>query len=145
LKKIDIYIGASFIAISISVLVMSASLPASPGLDVGPSFFPRWGSYLLIIISLIHILSAIRSKEESKKPLVIRNVILGIGLTLGYLLLIILSGFYLSTAVFLIVFMWLFHYRKFLSVFLVTTFIVLFIYFAFEWFLHVPLPSGLLI
>lgn len=142
----DVYTGLSLIVISAIFLVMSYDLIAEARL------FPLIFLIIMIVFSILLIIKGVNRKEFNshgddeekisidllKKPLV-----LFVGVFL-YCLLINLIGFFLSSIIFMIAFMYLNKYKSYKSIIFSTLLTILFVYFIFVYQLNVAIPSGIL-
>ena len=68
-----------------------------------------------------------------------------IGVTIAYLLIMQIVGYYISTLLFLISVMYFLSYRKYVTMFAVSGGWLLFAYLVFQRMLYIPLPQGKLI
>jgi putative tricarboxylic transport membrane protein len=143
-KKVDIFVGFLLIILSVSAWMTSNQLPSVGDTDVGPGFFPRLVAAVLILLSAMLIVSAFRRQPDAveKGPSDWKKPLLGMALTFVYLALVYGLGFYVSTPVFLLGFIWLFGYRKPAAIGAVAVLVTLFVYLTFENVLQVPLPAG---
>jgi putative tricarboxylic transport membrane protein len=145
-KKVDIFVGLLLIVLSIATWITAGNFPSVGDTDVGAGFFPRLIASILLVLSLILIASGYRRRgggDEETGQTSWKRTLLGFVCTFAFLALICLCGFFLSTPVFLLGFMWLLGYRKPVPTVAVAVLVTLFIYLVFEKVLQVPLPAGL--
>jgi len=146
MKKMDLSASVLFIAIGVVTIFLCREMKAE-FYTVGPGFFPRSLSIILIFVSLMQLIFALKRnttdgevsrKKEGLGPLFITMLFI-----LGYTIGNYLVGFTLSTFVFIFAFMtWLGNRKlsqKLVCAFLVTVGIKA----IFKWVLVLPLPVGL--
>ena len=111
-------------------------------------FYPNFLVVLLFICSLILIYRSLSSyaqeKGVDKFSFHLRPIILS-GTFFGYIVLLDLFGFLISTPVFLVVMMLLLGAKNLIKIILVTGIFIPFVYYLFNWFLRLLLPVGRLI
>lgn len=145
MKKVDFFVGLALILLSVATWITASQFPAVGDTDVGAGFFPKLIAAVLILLSVVMMASSFRRQVDNgaeEGPTSWRKIILGFVLTFAFLALVSFAGFYISAPIFLFVFMWLFGYRKPVSVVAVAVLVTLFIYLVFEKVLQVPLPAG---
>lgn len=148
----DVFISIGTALIGVFFLVGSLSFPK----DIG--YFPRIFSVLLIVCSLFVLADGIkRSKELDRAAATgeapkldftgheLLQAALGFAVIAVYAALIGILGFFTSTAVFLMGFMYFLRMRNWKVMIAVTVGVVLVVYFVFTVQLQVSLPHGLLI
>lgn len=144
----DIYMGASLLIVAFIFFVMANNLISEAAL------FPIFLLVLLSIFSIFIIFKGMNRAEDSfgdhgddeqklnlellKSPLM---VFVGIVI---YSLLITLIGFFIATSLFLIVYLYLNHYRSIVKITLTVVIVNLFIFLVFVQQLNVRLPLGIL-
>ena len=108
----------------------------------GPVFFPR------IILALMFLLSIgvmIEGRKETFKP-ISRDQLLVVVATLGltgiYIYAITAAGFLISTIVFVFVLPWLLNYRNWKVIVIITIFYPVIVWYIFEKFFMIILPSS---
>ncbi len=114
------------------------------GLFVGAATVPKVWSLFLLTVSIIGLFLYYQNSqnEVTKKGDNVKQVIFLAFLILIYISLISLIGFFISTGLFLICSMLIMHYKKYLSLILITSLVLLFMYLLFIKILMVPLPIG---
>ena len=111
----------------------------------GPGFFPFGLAVILAVLALALILQS-RGREEGPapfwpertwlRPLLGGVIFLLYAISLGYL------GFILTTFFFLVVWMWVIERIRWATIITISTAVTAVLYFIFEYFLEVPLPTG---
>jgi hypothetical protein len=130
---------------------MSLGLRASPGPDVGGSFYPRILVYATLILSIKLLYNALKREGKDSEQLFdfenggFRKVISVIIISVIYLYLLDIIGFLLLTPFYLFLLLTIIEaknltYRLLISI--LTTVIVMYV---FQNFLNIPFPSGILI
>jgi drug/metabolite transporter (DMT)-like permease len=111
----------------------------------GPGFFPFGLAVILAFLALALILQSRRKEEVPapfwpertwRRPLLGAAVFLLYAFSLGYL------GFILTTCLFLVVWMWGVERIRWLTIITISIGVTAVLYFIFEYFLEVPLPTG---
>lgn len=116
------------------------------GDEVGPGVVP--GLWLIGIFGfsvLLIIRALIKNEDEDPKWGRIDIVAVFIAMTIVYLIIMQIIGYYLATIIYLISGMYYLAYRNWKVMISLTAGWILFSYFAFYRLLYVPLPRGLLI
>lgn len=114
------------------------------GEDVGlipPTFFPRMIILALTVCCLLLLFQKNKVTVSFAAP---RGVLAGVGLVLGYVLLMNRVGYFILTPLFLFLFSILLGYRRWIPLLLFCIGGTLFAYLIFYSVLAVPLPMGLL-
>jgi hypothetical protein len=115
--------------------------------ELGPSLFPRLISICLIILSLVLITVAILRKEtgnqEPKPRRGLRLPLLIFTMTIGYVILLYVAGFFISTSVFFLSVALTLKARLKPTI-LFTGCLTLAAYLVFRILLKVPLPIGVI-
>ncbi len=111
--------------------------------------YPRYIALTVIILTTIQLVSTLRSKKDPDLlPLdpagLKRASVVFVG-SLVYILLMGIVGFFVMTAIYLLVMLWLFEVRKLSTMAIVTVSMVVFIYVGFKVLFGVPVPEGILI
>ncbi|OKL37872.1 tripartite tricarboxylate transporter TctB family protein [Domibacillus mangrovi] len=142
----DISTGIVLLLLSIIGYVFSMDL-ADPNSTIkyGPDFFPKLILSLLAISSLFLIVNAIRRYKKSTETLdvdkkVVLSVLAFIVILIGYITLFFMTGFIISTIVFLLIGQWVFNIRKIPLLIATTVVIPVALYFLFSTFFKIPLP-----
>lgn len=100
----DRYASIVFIALGVSLFFYSQTLTtSSTGISIGPKELPLFLSVVLTILSVINLISAIRSKptEKKGKGTDYRQFLIILGLLALYVLLLEPLGYVISTFLFL--------------------------------------------
>lgn len=143
---------ASIIFIIVSGLFFALSLDfpsvAQPN-DVGPAFIPRISAGFLTLLSIILFIQGIieiKNKEQESESLYhhIFLVLVVMILTILYVFLIPILGFYIVSGLFIIIYLILSKIRKVSLILAIAIGTNLFVYLFFELTLKVPVPSGIL-
>lgn len=146
MKKVNILISVLLIIVAGLIINETRHFPKLSGTDVGAAFFPNLLSCLLILLAVILIVNSLRGKKNEREEASQRNSWrkpgIGFVAVIIYLVLIYYLGFYISTPIFLILFMWMIQYRKWMPVLASAGLATLFIYEVFEVLLKVPMPTG---
>ncbi|MEA2042419.1 MAG: tripartite tricarboxylate transporter TctB family protein, partial [Bacteroidota bacterium] len=150
-KKKDIKINGTISILtvtgilSITFFYISSFFPAPrEGLFVSSATVPKVWSIFLFIVSVIGLKLYYKNPtdETAKKGENVKSVISLSFLILAYITLISIIGFFISTGLFLISSMLIMRYKKYISLLLTTTLVLLFMYIVFIKILMVPLPIG---
>lgn len=147
-------------AIALYIVTGNFEYTAKPG-RLGPNFWPRLLLALIMVMSLLEIAVALGrggrgsaraeagpageeqpAVDESKKRYPVL-LVLGIGLTLGYVLLVSLLGFALTTFLFLVCFMYLGRYRRHAVIWVSSLVGTLLLMLIFVKLVYVSLPPGI--
>ncbi len=112
----------------------------------GPGFLPFGLALVLMGLAAALILSN-RNKGQSSSPFWARRTwvrpLLGVIVFLMYAFVIGYLGFILTTFLFLIVWMWIIERIRWMTIVSISIGVTAVLYFIFEFFLEVPLPTGL--
>ncbi|MCP4396455.1 MAG: tripartite tricarboxylate transporter TctB family protein [bacterium] len=136
----NILIPSALIAIGILCYLMTRSFPKE---EAGPSAIPHLWIVVLIILSIFLIFQALTGKmDPDPKNGRLDMLALFVGVTIAYLLLMQVIGYYLSTFLFLVAVMYFLSYRKYVTMFAVSGGWLLFAYLVFQRMLYIPLPQG---
>lgn len=147
MKKADIGVGVGLIIFSAWIFWYAGQYHKATIYYYGPNFFPQLLAIGMIICAIALVLNAIRGKSQERSDSInlkgfIRMVI-AIAICIGYLLLMQVLGFAMSTSVFLYVLM-MFISQKGLAKRISSSIAVSLIVWAiFRYFLVIPLPTGM--
>ena len=150
-KKKNIKINGTISILTVSGILaiifyyISSFFPAPrAGLFVGAATVPKVWSIFLFTVSIIGLILYYKNPrdEVTKKGKNVKSVINLAFLILIYISLIPLIGFFISTGLFLIASMLTMKYKNYFNLILITTIMLLFMYFVFIKILMVPLPIG---
>lgn len=107
--------------------------------------------YVRFILSILMILSALllvksnKPSDKTIKQLFTKDKIISICLMLAYVILIPILGFFVSTFVFLIGFMWVFKHKGLAGYLIAAVIASISVYIVFQKFLSIWFPTGLII
>jgi putative tricarboxylic transport membrane protein len=124
---------------------MTRAFPQNQMQDTGPDFMPKIYCGFLILLSFILLIKEVISKnKEEKEEQTILYAVGAMAMILIYLVLIPLTGFYLSTAAIIVGFLLFTKVKNLYTLVAVPLGTIAFIYFFFEKLLSVSLPLGAL-
>jgi hypothetical protein len=134
-----------FLLIGIWFLVNSLFLTGTQNpMDLGPAAFPIVSSVGIIICSVFYMVREVRKKrEEDGEKITVSNknqVFLSMLVLVGYIAFMEFVGFYISSVIFLPLFLYIVGVRKISQSALVSGGFILFAYVAFDLLLEVPMP-----
>lgn len=115
---------------------------------LSPSFFPKLSVIVIAILALILMVCSLVWREQKREPehISVRKdairVTLTICMTIVYIYMIDVFGFWITTPVFLGIMMMYLGVRRWRTTIAVSVFMVVGIYLFFQRFLHILLPSG---
>jgi len=111
-----------------------------------PQMFPKLLSWIMIIISIVQLIEFIAKKDfkndEPVEKIYNTRLFLGLGLLIGYALLIPTIGFILSTGLCLLGAIYLLGNVVWYKALLYTSILSILIWFVFSQLLSIPLPTG---
>ena len=149
MKKYDIYGGIFWAGLAIYMIataIWSLGLgnPDAPG----PGFFPLVVGFVLLIFGVLAVITATQDRKRSadfnRWPAISRNVIINVGVLLGYSLVLEYLGFILSSLL-LLFYLFLFPgKRKWLFSLLFTIGVVSLSYYFFGVLLQAQFPEGII-
>ncbi|WP_449537551.1 tripartite tricarboxylate transporter TctB family protein [Ferdinandcohnia sp. Marseille-Q9671] len=137
-----------FLIIAGLFFVLSLDFPSvGHPADVGPGFMPKMYSGILTLLSIILLIQGIREirNKKTETQTIYENFGLVVGimaLSVIYIFLIPYLGFYLVSAIFIILFLLLSRVKKIITIILVSVGTNLFVFLFFEKMLLVPVPVG---
>ncbi|HNZ08587.1 MAG TPA: tripartite tricarboxylate transporter TctB family protein [Bacillota bacterium] len=139
-------LGASFISLGAFVLVLSANLETSVFNGNEAAMIPRLWAGILIPASVLMIYRALTGAEEEPEPAGRTDKVLAVlaALTISVALMDYL-GYFICSAAFILICMYMLGYRKFPVMLLISGSWVAFSYFVFYRLLYVGLPLGSII
>ncbi|WMJ76883.1 MULTISPECIES: tripartite tricarboxylate transporter TctB family protein [unclassified Sedimentibacter] len=139
-NRIDFFSGLAIIAFSILLFSMTGNLPAQS------SLFPKALSVLFGVLGLMLVFNGrkINNSEEKNPSFGNKEMWIGLGLIITYIVLMNVTGFFTATALFIIAFMLVNKVRSVIKIGVTVVALNIFIYFIFVAQLNVPLPQGLL-
>ena len=135
---------SAIMLVSLAFFVLSFWFPARG--EVSAAVVPRIWVGLLWVFCLYLLVRTLRGREEPPSRTGDLSVVFQfMGLAIGYLVLIQLLGYFISTFLFLIAAMTMLAYRRWLRLLAIVGGWVVFVYLVFYRVLFVPLPKGMLI
>ncbi|WP_159438775.1 tripartite tricarboxylate transporter TctB family protein [Alkalispirochaeta americana] len=151
-KKLRPYTGQILVLASILwigllfyVITFSFPVPRFSGVATTGATVPRFWFYVLIPVSFLAFIPMLKGEEVPDKD---RGNLWRLGIVFGVLVLSLVSfryiGYYLSSAIFLVVVMWVLDSRNKIELIAVPVCWVIFSYFFFARLLYVRLPVGAL-
>ena len=146
-KRIDIGTGIVLCILSVVIYLYAEQYSGRGVNKYGPNFFPQALSLLLFLSSVALIIQALRGKALKSLEVVDRSGFIRATVTLviaiGYVFLMKVLGFYLSTVIFLFVVMTYLGQKKLWIRILVSILVASAVYGLFHYFLKIPLPEGI--
>ncbi|MCB9504171.1 MAG: tripartite tricarboxylate transporter TctB family protein, partial [Deferribacteres bacterium] len=143
----DTVISTIIFYLSLYLYLMTLGFPSGKlGQTAGPAAMPRLWLYGLVLFSVLLIFSVIRALNKEKKiaDRSVKKPLSIIALTVAYLLVLDMLGYYLSTLIFLIAGSYLISYRKHAIIISSAVGFVALSWLIFYKILQVPLPVGIL-
>lgn len=138
--------GALLILFAVAVFIESADYRTGPSADPGTAFFPRTIAALLAVFGGIQIVQSYRTGETRTFEIerdVTKRVIGAALAPVVYLLVLPIGGFLLSTAAFLIGFMYYSGARSVTKMVASSLVVTLALFYIFGTVFYVPLPEGI--
>jgi cytochrome c biogenesis factor len=136
-----------FLVFGIVWLKMSYGLAANNfggGLGVGPDFFPRILSIVIIVLSFVHLLKLINKEDKNDSKININNLSVYIFITtLAYLITVNIFGYIIATFLYIMIIAYLISGKKKISDLLASIAVTLTLYTVFQIILNVPLPKSI--
>jgi len=144
-KRIDIGIGIFLCVLSVAIYLYAEQYVGSGVNRYGPNFFPQALALMLFVASLSLVIRgfkglALKNLEEIDKPGFIRAASTLV-ISIAYLFLMQVLGFYLSTILFLIVTIRFLGQKNNLLNLVVSVLVASIVYGIFHYFLKIPLPE----
>lgn len=133
--------------LAVGIFVVSRSFAGSVTSTLGPAFFPRIIAVGIGVLALVQFGTALRNNETRTITMsaeAVRQVIIPTLSLIGYIFLLPILGFFLTTIVFLISFMYYSGVRDLRVSVPLTLIISVVLQNVFVGFLQVPLPTGTL-
>ncbi len=148
MKKADIGVGIGLIILSVWVFWKSYEYRQTVIYIYGPNFFPQLLSVIMGICAIVLIILALRGKALSQTDHIDRHgfvrMIIAIGMSIGYLLLMQVIGFAMATCVFLFTLMAFLHQQGMIKRIFSSIVVALIVWAIFRYFLVIPIPTGML-
>lgn len=142
---VDISAGGILLLLSIAGFTMASQL--GNGQSYGPDFFPKLVLLLLAFTSILLVGSALigLKRKSDSKPIqidmqTVGKILLFIVLLVAYILLFFVTGFIVSTFLFLLAAQWIFGIRKLVLLGTVSVAVPITLYFVFTLAFKIPLP-----
>lgn len=147
MKKADIGVGSGLIIFSTWVFWYAGEYSKATIYYYGPNFFPQFLAIAMSICGIILIVNASRGKSLAKLDRIhlkgfIRMVV-AIAICIGYLFLMQVAGFAMSTVVFLYVLMMFIGQKGLVKRISSSIAVSLIVWAIFRYFLIIPLPTGI--
>jgi putative tricarboxylic transport membrane protein len=144
-EVLDLVIAAALGGLAVAFWFGAAAFDESDASGIGPATFPRGLALLLGVVTLmlaLHAALALRGSGPQATTVVERPaaVVLGIALVVLFPLLMTALGYYLATALWLPLFLYVAGYRKPLGILVYTAGFLAFVKVGFDMILHTPLP-----
>ncbi|MCP4194446.1 MAG: hypothetical protein GY768_27885 [Planctomycetaceae bacterium] len=136
------YILIPSFTLSIAVLFFTAAMRFPRTDDVGAAAVPQLWSVLIVPFALLLIFQTVRNHDRITESKRIDLVWKFAALLAAYMAIMIYTGYYLGSFVFLLVAMWMLGLNRFRLALGVTLAWLVFAYLAFARMLYVPLPIG---
>ena len=137
--------GYFLLAIGVITAWSSTSLSMGKFRHPGPGFLPFSLALILILLSLALILEN-RTKGGPSKPFWPERTwlrpLLGVIIFTLYAFFLGYIGFILTTFLFLVIWMWVIERIRWVTILSISVGVTAVLYFIFEYFLEVPLPTG---
>lgn len=146
-KRIDIGVGIALCILSVAIFLYAEQYAGKGVNRYGPNFFPQALSVMLFLTSVALIIQAFRGHalkglETINGPGLIRAAVTLV-ISVAYLLIMKVLGFYISTALFLyVVMMYLGQKNQWVRI-LTSILVASAVYGIFHFFLKIPLPEGI--
>lgn len=139
----NLIIGIIIVLIGIFFIANTLDFPDLTLEPVGPAFMPRLYSILLIFLGSILIIKALREKAENKETESnMKYALISMLIVVVYVLIIPLLGFYISTFIFSLTFLFFSQVRNKIILVSIPVGAILFIFIFFDKILKVAIPVG---
>ena len=147
MNKTNVGLSIGLMGFSGYVYFAAMAYNKSSAYGYGPNFFPQLLSILLFIMATIFLVQAIRPKVSSEKEPFDKSgmirLTIAIGLCIGFIFLMKLLGFAISTMIFLFLLMTLLEQKGIIKRILISIGVSLAAWALFRLFLHIPVPTGI--
>ena len=144
-KTINISVGITLSILSIAIILYAEQYVGIGNNRYGPNFFPQALAVMLFIASVSLIFQAVRGNEmkniESINKQGFIRATITLVITIGYLFLMQVLGFYISTAIFLFVTIRYLGQKNYWLNIIVSIAVASIVYAIFQFFLKIPLPE----
>lgn len=148
MKKADIGAGIGLILLSAWVFWKSYAYRHTVIYIYGPNFFPQILAIFTAVCAIILIIRALQGKALSYKDRIdgqgFVRMLVAIAMCIGYLLLMQVIGFAMSTFVFLFALMTFLRQKGWVSRTISSVVVSLIVWAIFRYFLVIPIPEGML-
>lgn len=139
MKKVEIKFGLFILAIAVFYYAMTSSLPEEAG------YYPKFVGMISILLATIYLIQTAKVENSSKSPFAGVNwnqLLLILGLSLVYIVLMKPVGYFMSTFIYLVIALMGLRISPKNAV-LVAIGTGIFMFVVFKTFLSVPLPMGI--
>lgn len=147
MKKADICTGIGLIIFSTWIFWYANAYSKAAIYYYGPNFFPQAIAIAMSICAIILILKAIKGKSlETSDRIQLKGfirMVIAIAICIGYLFLMQVIGFAMSTSVFLYVLMMFIGQQGLMKRIYSSVAVSLIVWAIFRYFLIIPLPTGM--
>ena len=148
MKKADVGTGVGLLLLSLAVFWKAFEYRKTAIYIYGPNFFPQLLALALGVCAISLIIRAFQGKSLRQTDHIDRQgflrMVLAIVICIGYLLLMQVLGFALSTMVFLFVLMTFLQQQGLLKRIISSVAVALAVWAIFRYFLVIPIPTGML-
>lgn len=145
LSRTDEIASVLLLLFAVGVFVVSRDYPSDLAGTPGPAFFPRIIAAGIAVLAIVQLARALFSGDRDEHTITQSNtarVAVPAAFLVGYVLMLPLIGFFLTTVVFLTTFMYYSGARTLYVTVPLAVVIGVVLQNVFVGFLHVPLPSG---
>ncbi|TVR69554.1 MAG: hypothetical protein EA427_08030 [Spirochaetaceae bacterium] len=143
--QILVLVAILWIGLLFYIITFSFPVPRFSGVATTGATVPRFWFYVLIPVTLLAFIPMLKGEEVPDRK---RGSLRRVGIVMGALVLSLFAfryiGYYLSSAIFLVVIMWVLDSRNKIELVAVPVCWVIFSYFFFARLLYVRLPVGML-
>ena len=147
MKKADIGVGIGLIILSAWIFWYASAYSKATIYYYGPNFFPQILSIAMSVCAIILILKASRGRTLPQTERIhlrgFARMLIAIAICIGYLFLMQVIGFAMSTGVFLFVLMMFIGQKGLLKRVTSSVVVSLIVWAIFRYFLIIPLPTGM--
>ena len=147
MKKADIATGIGLIIFSTWVFWYASAYSKATIYYYGPNFFPQVLAIAMSICAIILILNAVKGKSMEKSDKIelrgFLRMVIAIAICIGYLFLMQVLGFAISTSIFLYVLMVFIGQQGLKKRIISAIAVALIVWAIFRYFLVIPLPTGM--
>lgn len=146
MKKGDIIVAFTCIAIGSVFLILSQEFPKEISNSPGPGFYPALLSYLLIVLGVILFIQSLASKKRQEIVITLKSkqAIFSYkitGISILYVIFLPILGFILTTLLFIAVTSYLMGIKNWKIIMILPIIITTLTVIIFEVVFHIPLPG----